>query len=668
MRRGTLACACLVSVIFARWPGVASAQAPAHPLDALSASEYWTVFEVLKGSGKVDAKSRYASINLQEPPKAEILNWTKGQPFRREALAVVKQGPATLEAVVDVAARKLLAWRKVEGALANMTRDEFESIGELVKSHADWQAAMKRRSIVDFETVDCFGGVLGYFDTEPERGRRLIKAVCNERRGGWSGQFRPIEGVITLIDQDKGQVVKVIDTGVRPVPHDTSDYDDGVGRPARDVPGPLLMQQPLGPGFRLNGQTVQWQNWSFHFRIDPRVGTVVSLVRYTDGGRERPVLHQGLLSEIFVPYMDPDEGWYFVNFLDLGEGPSGVATPLERGTDCPDHASYFDAIFADERGIPQRRRSAACLFERETGDMAWRHSRGPGEIDSRVRRDLVLRQIATIGNYDYLVDWVFQQDGAIKVVAGATGQVNVKAVSPRTVETTAEASMGSNGDNRSAPERPDAYGRFVASNTVAVNHDHFLSFRLDMDVDGPENSLVIDRLVARQLPAGHPRRSMWVVESSTPRTEEQGKLDAHASEPALWRVVNPGKRGHTGYPVSYQLKPGHSATSLLAADDNPQVRAGFSKHQLWVTRHSDAERLAVGPYPTGARQADGLPVWTKANRAIENTDIVLWYTMGMHHVVRAEDWPVMPVNWHELEIRPFDFFDRNPALDLPRRR
>jgi primary-amine oxidase len=123
-----------------------------------------------------------------------------------------------------------------------------------------------------------------------------------------------------------------------------------------------------------------------------------------------------------------------------------------------------------------------------------------------------------------------------------------------------------------------------------------------------------------------------------------------------------------GYPVSYQLKPGHSATSLLAPDDNPQVRGGFSQYQLWVTRQSDSERLAAGPYPTGARQADGLPVWTKANRSIDNADLVVWYTMGMHHVPRAEDWPVMPVVWHELEIRPFDFFERNPALDLPRPR
>ena len=44
---------------------------------------------------------------------------------------------------------------------------------------------------------------------------------------------------------------------------------------------------------------------------------------------------------------------------------------------------------------------------------------------------------------------------------------------------------------------------------------------------------------------------------------------------------------------------------------------------------------------------------------------MLRYTFGAHHPSRPEDWPVMPVARHGFPLRPFGFFDRNPALDLP---
>ena len=89
-------------------------------------------------------------------------------------------------------------------------------------------------------------------------------------------------------------------------------------------------------------------------------------------------------------------------------------------------------------------------------------------------------------------------------------------------------------------------------------------------------------------------------------------------------------------------------------------------YHLWVTPFAPQERYAEGMYPNQSHGGDGLPRWTQANRAIEHTDIVRWYTLGLHHVVRAEDWPVMPTVWHGFELRPFDFFARNPALDVPK--
>lgn len=104
----------------------------------------------------------------------------------------------------------------------------------------------------------------------------------------------------------------------------------------------------------------------------------------------------------------------------------------------------------------------------------------------------------------------------------------------------------------------------------------------------------------------------------------------------------------------------------MSPDDPIQKVGAFSGHQFWVTPYNENERYASGPYPTSSDGSDGLAVWTRANRPIVNTDIVGWYTLGFHHVPRAEDWPVMPVMWHSFYLRPFHFFPSNPVLDLPK--
>ena len=108
-----------------------------------------------------------------------------------------------------------------------------------------------------------------------------------------------------------------------------------------------------------------------------------------------------------------------------------------------------------------------------------------------------------------------------------------------------------------------------------------------------------------------------------------------------------------------------NARFLMPADDQLRQRAGFTDYHLWVTPQSQKERFAAGSYPNLSEPGQGLPRWTAADRSITNRDVVVWYTLGFHHVVRAEDWPIMPTVWHELELRPFDFFARNPAIDLP---
>jgi len=67
-----------------------------------------------------------------------------------------------------------------------------------------------------------------------------------------------------------------------------------------------------------------------------------------------------------------------------------------------------------------------------------------------------------------------------------------------------------------------------------------------------------------------------------------------------------------------------------------------------------------------AMGGDGLPAWTARDRTVENTDIVLWHSFGLHHLPRPEDHPVQPCVVCGFKLLPYGFFDQNPVIDLPR--
>ena len=47
------------------------------------------------------------------------------------------------------------------------------------------------------------------------------------------------------------------------------------------------------------------------------------------------------------------------------------------------------------------------------------------------------------------------------------------------------------------------------------------------------------------------------------------------------------------------------------------------------------------------------------------SDPVLWHCFGLTHIVRPEDFPVMPVESAGFTLKPVGFFRGNPAIDIP---
>ncbi len=87
----------------------------------------------------------------------------------------------------------------------------------------------------------------------------------------------------------------------------------------------------------------------------------------------------------------------------------------------------------------------------------------------------------------------------------------------------------------------------------------------------------------------------------------------------------------------------------------------------WVTPYAEDEMYPAGFYPLHPRPElnPGIAQWTALDRPVADADVVVYYNFGITHVVRPEDWPVMPVEMIGFHLRPFGFFDENPAIDLP---
>ncbi len=623
-----------------------------HPMDGLTAEEIRAAVEVLRSAGSFNANAKLVSLSLDEPAKADVRAWTQGKPFERHAFAVVIFDGVLGEAHIDLAARKVVSWTKIQNRQPALTLDEFLSAGDIAKADPRWQAAMAKRGIVNFENVACFPLTVGPAVDAAFAGRRLLNVPCVDKGGAVNNVWgKPIENVLATVDLVAKKVLSVTDLGAVPVPTQTPSHAWEDSDRARGPSRPIEIAAPQGSNITVEGGQVRWDKWSFHVRLEPRLGTVLSLIRYDDRGTMRDIAYQLSASEMFVPYMDPMPTWSFRSYMDIGEyGFGALASQLRPGQDCPSSGHFLDLTIADVKGDPVGMKGVVCLFERPTGEPLWRHDEQTNEtFEVRPNTELVVRMAPVVGNYDYLVDYVFDRAGDIDVRLGAYGIDATKAV--------AAASLS---DPTGAADT--AHGTLVAKNLIAVNHDHYMAFRIDMDVDGTDNRLVEDRFTPRRFSETGPRRSLWQVEQRPVAVEGPVTTPLGAAQ---FRVESKTRKNAQGYPTGYQLMPGHTDTSILAADDPIQVRAAFTAYTMWASAYAPAEKYAAGSYPNENPERDGLPKWTAAKRPIDGKDLVLWYTVGFRHVPRAEDWPAMPALWHGFRLRPFNFFDRSPALDVP---
>ena len=358
-----------------------------------------------------------------------------------------------------------------------------------------------------------------------------------------------------------------------------------------------------------------------------------------------PVVYRASLAEMVVPYGSPENGHFRKSVFDVGEyGIGKLANSLELGCDCLGAIEYIDVHMNDMYGgiftIPK----AICIHEEDDG-ILWKHWDFRTEhTENRRGRKLVVSSIATVGNYEYAMYWYFFLDGTIEFEMKATGSLNTVAREP--------------GDK-------SKYATEVAPGVFGQIHQHVFCARIDMAVDGDENSAVECNTYAEPAGDANPYGNAFYQKDTVLQTEKGAARLSDTSTMRYWKFVNPGKTNYLGDPVGYKLDAPHCVTPFMAPDSPAGKRAAFTYNHLWVTAYDPEERYPAGDFMNHSDGTGGLVEYVSDDAPVENTDIVAWHVFGLHHQPRPEDFPIQPCVSSGFKLMPAGFFDRNPCLDLP---
>jgi primary-amine oxidase len=621
-----------------------------HPLDPLTADEIRTAVAILRDGGQIDDRWRIASVEVAEPAKALVRGFQPGSDVHRAAIVVCwnRADGQTYKALVSLTGHTVTSWDHQPGMFANATVDEAHDCAEAMLADPAVIAVLAARGITDLNLVLIDLWTFGAHLVD-DRGAGLRIGWCDVwlREQPESNPYSHlVAGLKLIVDLNKMELLEIEDSGAVPQAPVMGEYEPrfvpGLS-PRTDVKA-LEITQPDGVSFTLDGNELSWQNWRMRIGFNYREGLVLHRIGFQDGDSLRPVAHRISLAEMIVPYRDPTPDHARRTAYDIGEWGLGfMTTSLELGCDCLGEIVYLDAVLHDTSGEPYTIKNAICLHE-EDNAVLWKHVDDRAGAQVRRMRRMVVSAHMTVANYEYLVYWRFYADGNIECEIRATG---IMVTTPFI-----------------GPDAPP-YGTVVDTQTYAPIHQHFIVARLDMEVDGPDNTVVMSETA--QLPIGPDNpHGLALVQRSVPLlTESQGKQDYNFDTQRSWKITNPHKRNHVGTPVAYKLAPTASIPRLLDESSPVFQRAKVLGHTLWVTPFDAAERWPCGEFVNQSALDTGLPEWTAADRNIADTDVVLWYVFGIHHVPRIEDWPVMPADTVAFWLKPSGFFDRNPTLDAP---
>ena len=624
----------------------------AHPLDPLCEAE------IKRVAARVHAdfgdEQRFIETLLEEPSKEELRAFAadarRRPPRVARATTWTRATNSTRVTTVDLGRDAVVASNVRTDVQPANNVTEYAIMEGIVRADPQFRAAMETRGL-DVAKVHIDPWCVGHFSAADDAQKgRMFFAVCYYRRNpGDLSYGAPIEGIRAVGSMTANKLVSFHDDGAVPLP--PAPPGDGWvgaathGRRRSRALKPLAIAQPDGASFRVDGHAVAWDCWRFRVGFTPREGLVLHGVGWqgAPGAPTRPVAHRLSFNEMVVPYGDPDFPHYMKNAFDAGEDGLGKnANSLELGCDCLGTIHYWDAALATYAGGAETIRHAVCMHE-EDASLLWKHSDwATGRVETRRSRRLVVSFFCTVANYDYGFYWYLYQDGTIEADVKCTGVLSVGAL------------------REGESSRP--WGTVVAPRVYAPCHQHHFVARLDMAVDGSDNTVEEVDVVAD--PVSDPRnvhRNGFRARATRVASEREAGRDANAAAARVWKVASASARNALGAPTAYKLIPRGSWAPPIAKQADYLRRAPFLRRALWVTRYARGERYASGEFPNQRGDGRGITAYVRQGRPLVAQDVVLWHVFGLTHVPRPEDWPMMPVEHTGFVLAPFGFHAGNPA-------
>ncbi|KAM0584083.1 hypothetical protein D7B24_006457 [Verticillium nonalfalfae] len=642
-----------------------SANRPAkHPLDPLDAYEIENVVSIVRSQ---KGNAHFNTVTLHEPRKQDMLKWlaepaTAPVPMRVADVVVVDRSGQVYDVLVDLDRGIITKWEALDGVQPMIILEEMINVEHILRKDPKVIEQCRIIGIApeDMDKVYCDPWTITHdekYGTKVRAQQALLyyRPHIDDSQYSFPLDFYPVFDVAKkeVIDIDIPPVRRPLSLA-KPNNYHIPDIEKEGG--FRTDLKPINITQPEGVSFTVQNRVIRWQNWSIHVGFNYREGIVLNDINFFDKfeGKARPLFYRLSLAEMVVPYGNPDHPHHRKHAFDIGEyGAGNMTNSLALGCDCKGAIHYMDAHLPTQAGGVRSIKNAICIHEEDAG-ILFKHTdfRDDSTIVTRGRK-LLISHIFTAANYEYCIYWVFHQDGTIQLEIKLTGILNTASINP--------------GDDT------EGYGTEVYSGVNAHNHQHLFCLRVDPNLDGQDNTVFQVDAARSPHSLGSEKNkhgNAFFAAKTKYKTVGEAQADYDGSTSRTWDISNEAKANkHSHKPVSYKLVSREVAPLMAAEGGLVWNRAGFARHAVHVTKYKDDQLYPAGRHvtQTSGIPSKGIPEWIMQNpdENIANTDIVLWHTFGITHFPAPEDYPVMPAEPITLLLRPRNFFERNPCMDIP---